>query len=109
MDASPDGAEESRAQLVKEMCLVPEVYFALSEILSGKNTAPVPVEKGNIADVDDSNFDECIFASSNQNEKPDASDESTRSNDNPLDLASDVVDYFERMSKLREEQQAAGK
>ena len=79
--------------------MIPEVYFALSELLSGK---PVSAERGCIADVDDSNFDECIFSPADQNQDVDAGGGVTEA----LDLASDVVDYFERTSKIRKEQQA---
>lgn len=105
LDSSAD-SEENRRKLISELCLIPEVYFALAELLSGK---PAAVERRNIADVDDSNFDECIFASAGQKKPDGAGDGVGSQEDNPLDLASDVVDYFERTSKIRKEQQAEKK
>ena len=82
------------------------MYFALAELLAGNGKPPATVLRGSIADVDDSNFDECIFASSGNQKHETAADLGLTREDNPLDLANDVVDYFERSSKIRKEQQA---
>jgi hypothetical protein len=107
--------DNSRQQIIGELCLMPEVYFVLSEVLSGKQLAGGRV-KSNAAE--NSNFSESIFASANSNQQMTDSSHPTNegkqgqeqydssSNNNPLGLASDVVDYFETMSKLRKEQQA---
>jgi hypothetical protein len=107
--------DNSRQQIIGELCLMPEVYFVLSEVLSGKQLAGGRVKRNA---AENSNFSESIFASVNSNQQMTDSSHPTNegkqgqeqydssSNNNPLGLASDVVDYFETMSKLRKEQQA---
>ena len=99
-----DGEEDNKRKLVGELCLIPEVYFVLSELMSSGKPAK-KVERRRSADVDDSNyFDECIFAPTNQ--QPEEGEERGAAQENPLDLASDVLAYFEKTSKIRKEHRA---
>lgn len=90
---------DSERKLFAELCLIPEVYFVLSDMLSGKSSSLVKLEK----DANESIID-CGFSTAghrNFSEKW-----GTSSQENSLELANDVIDYIERASKIRKEKEA---
>jgi len=101
------GRDDTRLPLIRELCLMPEVYFVLSELLSGKHhpgAEPAGLGSGNVDTAGGS------FELANNQQEVDGRAETLADDDsNTLGLASDVMDYFEKMSKLRKEQQAENK
>lgn len=90
--------------MIAELCLIPEVYFALSELLASTSKQPSIVGKCNIIDEENNNVNECQNHGVREKDSIGVSEV-----DNPLELASDVVDYFERTSKIRNEKLAERK
>ena len=95
---SCDGDEKRK--LTAELCLVPEVYFVLSDLLAGKI---VLKENDFMVDsVENCDVDGAFV-------KDATGDKEIHHESNVLELSQDVLNYFETSSKVRHELQACNR